>query len=431
LNVHTRKGLSTTTGVAIIIVLLVVAGGAYYFLTTQTSNNTTTTTTTTSTAGPLPGKGLSIGLVFDVGGLGDRGFNDLAYQGMLKANQTLGVNYDYRVASTSSDFPNLFNALMAEHMTLIVGNGFDMDTVINDSATRNPTQLYAQVDGDWPNFNHTNVIVMKWQEHIGSAIVGALSVSMTKTDKIGFLGGVATGIIYKFWNGWKAGAVWASSYLHKNVTLLKQYAGTTFDYFDKPSAGYSIGQTMISQGADIIFTAAGGTGIGTFNAIGQYDAQQGWNYTTTTPPPVFGIGVDANQDYYGTYQYFVQHHNQSGATLTPPSFILTSEIKTVDKGVFDVMKAVVYHNFSAVYDNPTKFGPSFYSGLAQVCGADYSSPCHARGVWEFGLDTGSVGPTNFQYTSMYLTPAANNILKQITNGILNGTIHIPEDYSHA
>ncbi len=197
MNVHTRNGISTTTGVAIIIVLLVVAAGAYYFLAAP-SKITTSPTTTTSSTGPLPGKGMSIGVVFDVGGLGDRGFNDLAYAGMIQANKTLGVNYDYRVASTSSDFPNLFNALIGEHVTLIVGNGFDMDTVINDSATRNPTQYFAQVDGDWPNFNHTNVIVMKWQEHIGSAIVGALSVALTHSDKIGFLGGVSTGIIYKF-----------------------------------------------------------------------------------------------------------------------------------------------------------------------------------------------------------------------------------------
>jgi basic membrane protein A len=136
-----------------------------------------------------------------------------------------------------------------------------MDTVINQSATANPTQLFAQTDGDWPNFNKTNVIVMKWTEHTGSAVVGALSVAMTQSNKIAFLGGVSTGIIYKFWNGWRAGAVWASTYLNKNVTLLKQYAGSTFDYFNKPDAGKAIGQTFISQGADIIYTAAGGTGL--------------------------------------------------------------------------------------------------------------------------------------------------------------------------
>ena len=428
--VQTRKGISTGVTVAVIVVILVIAAGAYYFLAYGTSpSSSSTTSTTTTTTGPLPGKGMSIGLVLDVGGLGDKGFNDLAYQGAVKANESLGVNLFYKVAQTTSDFPNLFNQFITQKVTLIVGNGFDMDTVINDSATKNPNQLFGQTDGDWPNFNHTNVIVMKWTEHTGSAVVGALSVALTQTNKIAFLGGVSTGIIYKFWNGWRAGAVWASQYLHKNVTLLKQYAGSTFDYFNKPDAGFAIGQTFISQGADIIFTAAGGTGIGTFNAIGQYDQQQGWNWTSAKPP-VMAIGVDANQDYYGTYQYFVKHDSTT-ADYKSPSFVLTSEIKTVDKGVYALMNSVVRGNWSSVYNNPNQFGPSFYNGVALVCGNDYSSPCHAKGVWEFDLAHGQVGPTNFQYTSGYLTQTARDVVKLITEGINNGTINIPEDYLHA
>ncbi|MDA4119749.1 MAG: hypothetical protein OK436_04090, partial [Thaumarchaeota archaeon] len=142
------------------------------------------------------------------------------------------------------------------------------------------------------------------------------------------------------------------------------------------------------------------------------------------------IGVDANQDYYGTYQYFVKH-DQTATDYKAPSFVLTSEIKTVDKGVFAIMNSVVHQNFSAVYSNPATYGPSFYSGVALVCGNDYGSPCHAKGVWEFDLAHGQVGPTNFQYTSGYLTPTAQNVIKQITQGINNGTIKIPEDYNHA
>ena len=428
MDIQTRKAVSTTAAVAVVVVLLIVAAGAYYFLVYNSSPSSSTTTTTTT--GPLPGKGMSIGLVLDVGGLGDKGFNDLAYQGALAANKSLGVNLFYKVAQTTSDFPNLFNQFITQKVTLIVGNGFDMDTVINDSATKNPNQLFGQTDGDWPNFNHTNVIVMKWTEHTGSAVVGALSVALTQTNKIAFLGGVSTGIIYKFWNGWKAGAVWAANYLHKNVTLLKQYAGSTFDYFNKPDAGFADGQTFIQNGADIIFTAAGGTGIGTFNAIGQYDQQQGWNFSASARPPVMAIGVDANQDYYGTYQAFVKHDSDA-SHYAAPSFVLTSEIKTVDKGVYALVNSVVRGNWSAVYNNPNQYGPSFYNGAALVCGNDYSSPCHAKGVWEFDLAHGQVGPTNFQYTSGYLTQTARNVVKLITEGINNGTIKIPEDYLHA
>jgi basic membrane protein A and related proteins len=424
-------------GVAIVVVLLVVAAGAYFGLgylsgtsstssTTSHTGSTTTTTTTTTTTGPLPGKGMSIGVLFDVGGLGDKGFNDLAYAGMIQANKTLGVNFDYRIAQTSSDFVPDLNALMAEHMTLIVANGEDMTDVINQTATTNPNQLFAITDADFPAFNHTNVIAMKWTEHVGSAIIGALSVAMTKSDKVGFLGGDAIGVIFKFWNGYKAGATWAENYLNKNVTIFKQYAGTTLQAFDDPTTGAQIATSMIGQGADVIYAPAGGTAIGAFNAIGQHD-QQSWNWTLNTAPPVFGIGVDANQDYYGTYQNFVQHDTNS-SHFKAPSFILTSNIKTVDQGVFSVMKSVVYHNYTNVWAHPETFAPSFWNGQTQIC-VDYGSPCHVRGVWQFTLETGSVGPTNFQYTSQYLTPAAQNVLKQITQGILNGSITIPENYN--
>jgi len=435
---HTRKGISTTAGIAIVIFLLAVAAVAYYLVSTTgapagTTSGTSSTQSGSPTVSPVtttsaPQKKYSIGVVFDVGGLGDRGFNDLAYQGMMQANQTLGVDYTYEVAATTSDFPSLFQAMIQKNVSLIVGVGFDMDQVINQTAHQYPNRLFAQVDGDI--YNVTNVVAIKYQEHIGSAIVGALAVAMTKTDKIAFLGGVSTGIIYKFWNGWKAGAVWASTYLHKNVTLIKQYAGSTFNYFDEPSAGAQIGQSMIAQGADIIFTAAGGTGIGTFNVVGQYDQQQGWNWTLNTPPPVFAIGVDANQDYYGTYQFFVQHSNSTSASaFKAPSFVLTSEIKKVDLGVFNVMKAVVDGNYSNIWNNPNKYAPSFFNGQTQLCGSTGDQPCHVRGVYLLGLAQGAVGPTPMTYTSQYLTPTARNAMAQITQGILNGTINIPEDYN--
>jgi basic membrane protein A len=426
---HSRKGISTTAGIAIVIFLLAVAAIAYYLV---AAGAPSTTTQSTSSAPPVktstsaPAKKYTIGVVFDVGGLGDRGFNDLAYQGMMEANKTLGVDYTYEVAATTNDFPSLFNAMIAKNVSLIVGVGFDMDQVINQTAHQYPNRLFAQVDGDI--YNVPNIVAIKYQEHIGSAIVGALAVAMTKTDKIAFLGGVSTGIIYKFWNGWKAGAVWASNYLHKNVTLIKQYAGSTFNYFDEPQAGYQDGQSMMAQGADIIFTAAGGTGIGTFNAIGQYDQQQGWNWTKTTAPPVFAIGVDANQDYYGTYQFFVKHSNTT-TSYAAPSFILTSEIKKVDLGVFNVMKAVVYGNFSNIWNNPSTYAPSFYNGQTQLCGPNGDAPCHVRGVYLLGLAQGAVGPTGFAFTSQYLTPTAKQAMAQITQGILNGTISIPEDYN--
>lgn len=379
---------------------------------------------------------MSIGVVFDVGGLGDRGFNDLAYAGMIQANQTLGVDYKYEVATSTNDIPSLFATLISDHLNLIVGVGFDDDQAISQYSAQYPNQKFAQVDGDI--YNVTNVIAIKYQEHVGSAIVGALAAAMAgPTGKVGFLGGVSIGIIYKFWNGYKYGVQWADQYLSKstgttwNNSLDEVYDSSGFNGFADPSGGFTNGQAMIARGDKVIFTAAGGTGIGTFNAIGQHDQQAGWNWSNSTAPPVWAIGVDANQDYYGTKQFFnvANSSSTSSLKLTPPSFILTSEIKAVDKGVFDVASWVVAGNYSGVWNNPTKFAPSFFNGETQLCGSDGASPCYVRGVLLLGYAQNAVGPTNFQYTSQFLTANAKLVMGQIEKGILNGSITVPEIYT--
>ncbi|HMD78982.1 MAG TPA: BMP family ABC transporter substrate-binding protein, partial [Nitrososphaerales archaeon] len=205
LILHDRKAVSTAAAVAVVVVLLVVAAAAAYYVFYYQTSSSSSSSSSSTTTGPLPGKGMSVGVVFDIGGIGDRGFNELAYDGMLQANSTLGVDYKYEVATQTSLIPNLFATLIGDHLNLIVGIGFDMDSAIAQYSAQYPNQKFAQVDGDI--YNITNVVAIKYQEHIGSAIVGALAAAMAGNgQKIGFLGGVTTGIIYKFWNGWKAGA---------------------------------------------------------------------------------------------------------------------------------------------------------------------------------------------------------------------------------
>jgi len=461
LLVHNRMGISTAIASAVIIIIIVVGGvGVYFYYSSTTSSTSTSKSSAAATTGcwtpstapapvvptnaggqstvagaSTPATGKSIAVVFDVGGLGDRGFNDLAYAGMMDANKTFGVDYSYEVAQSTSDFPTDYAALIAKHPSLIVGVGFDQDQIISQMASQYPNQLFAQVDGDI--YNVSNVIAIKFQENVGSAIDAALAVAMSKTNTIGFIGGMSTGIIYKFWNGWKCGAEWADSYLSKvdgkavNTTLLQQYTGPTPAAFDEPSIDTSIAQSMISQHADVVFTAAGGSGIGGLDAVGTYDESQGWNWSNSTAPPVFGIGVDADQDYIGTYQYFKLNENSTSFTgFTPPSFIITSEIKKVDVGVFNVMKAVVYGNVSNFWTNPAKWAPSFWLGQTDLCGNNGNTTCAGtRNVYLLGWAQGAVGPTNFSYSAVYLTPLAKQVLTNIEQGIDNGTISIPENYN--
>jgi basic membrane protein A len=411
-----KRGISTTVSVAIIVIIIVVAAGAVY-LYSATTPATSSTSKQKST----------IGIVYDTGGKGDKSFNDMAYAGVANANQTLGINFIEEGSTSANDYVPNIETLVAKHVNLVVAVGFLMDQAIASEAAKYPNVYFAQVDGDI--YNVTNVVAIKYQENVGSALVGALAVAMTKTDKVGFIGGMDIGLIHKFWHGYQFGVQWASTYMNKPVTLLPSaYTGTTPAAWNAPDIAKSEATAMFAQGADIIYAAAGASGTGLFDQTGALDQKTSWNWNVNTPPQYMAIGVDADQDYYGTYQYFVQH-NTNTSQFKPPSFVLTSEMKRVDVGVFTVIKSVVYGNYSNFWNNPNQWGASYYNGSTLVCGSTGDQPCHVRGVFLMGLAQKAVGPSPMTYTTQYLTPDAKRVLAQMTNGILNGTIKVPENYN--
>lgn len=416
--VQSRKGLSTTAAVGIVVILIAVAAVAYYFVAYSGGG---TPTTSTTTQGPLPGKGITIGVIYDTGGKGDKSFNDMAYAGVLSANQTFGVNYKELGSSSASDYTPNIETFVSERVNLIIAVGFLMDNDVQTEAAKYPNQLFAQIDGDV--YNMSNVVAIKFQEHIGSALVGALAAAMTKTGKVGFIGGMDIGIIHKFWHGWAYGVAWGANYMMAyggrttNVTILPaQYTGTTPAAWNAPDVAKSEAASMFAAGADIIFAAAGASGTGLFDQTGSLDQSSGWNWNANTPPPYMAIGVDADQDYYGTQQYFVNHQTSG---FTAPSFVLTSEMKRVDVGVSNVIKSVVYSNYSSFYNNPQKWAPSYWSGPTAQ---------NTKGVYLLGLAQNAVGPSPMKYTSQYLTPIAQRVVAQLKAAILNGTAVVPENY---
>ena len=391
------------------IVLIVVAGiGVYYY----------STLSTTSTK-------VAIGIVYDTGGRGDKSFNDMAYAGASLAATNLGVQLVEESSSSASDYVTNIETLVSKNVSLIVCVGFLMDDAVASEAVKYPNMKFAQIDGDI--YNMTNVVAIKFQENLGSALVGALAVAMTKSNVIGFVGGMSVGIIYKFWHGYQFGVTWASNYLHKTVTLLPaQYTGTTPAAWDDPTTDSQIAQSMMAKSADIIYAAAGASGLGVFQAVGAADKASSWNWSKTSAPPYFAIGVDSDQDYFGTYQYFVQGLSSG---FTSPSFVLTSEMKRVDTGVYTVIESVVAGNYSNFWNNPTTWGPTFFNGQTLVCGSTGDQPCYVRGVYLLGLAQGGVGPSPMTYTTQYLTTDATNVMAQLKAAILNGTAIVPENYN--
>ena len=275
-----------------------------------------------------PGK-LKIGLVFDVGGRGDKSFNDGAYRGLEKAKKELGVDFEYIEPGQGADREAALRQLASRpDIQLIFGVGFIFTDDVTNVAREFPAKHFACVDYTLGPDTHLppNLVALEFKEEEGSYLVGALAALLTKTNKIGFVGGMQSPLIKKFEAGYLAGA----RYANPKCDVLIGYAGITGEAFKNPSKGKELALGQYAQGADIIYHASGVTGLGVFEAAREVKK--------------LAIGVDSDQ-----YR-------------EAPGFILTSMTKMVDTSIFEVIKAELGNNFSG--------GKSMTFGL-QSHGVDY------------------------------------------------------------
>jgi basic membrane protein A len=244
---------------------------------------------------------LRVGMVTDVGGLGDRSFNDSAYAGLMRAKTDLHVNTTVLQSHSAADYAVNMTVLANKEYDEIFAIGFLMANDVSDVAARYPTRHFTIIDAvvDAPN-----VTSVTFKEEEGSFLAGALAAMTTKTKTIAFLGGIDIPLLRKFEAGYAAGA----REVDPSVKVLVKYVGS----FDDPAAGKELSGVLYDEGADIIYVAAGKAGIG---AIDQVRGRAG-DYV---------IGVDSDQD----------------GML--PGKILTSMIKRVDVGVYRVIAQAVKH----------------------------------------------------------------------------------------
>lgn len=248
---------------------------------------------------------LRIGIVFDVGGRGDKSFNDGAYNGALRAKNELGATVHYIEPGESSDREAGIRLLAAEGMDLVVAVGFIFTDDINLLAKEYPNILFADVDyavGNEPP--PPNVAALRFREEEGSYLVGAIAGLATKTKTVGFVGGMNVPLINKFDAGFAAGV----KKVCPTCRVISQYAGVTPDAFRNPGKGKEMAFSQYQQGADIIYHASGSTGLGVFEAARSTGK--------------LAIGVDADQ------------------YLEAPGFVLTSMVKRIDVAVFEAAKRV-------------------------------------------------------------------------------------------
>src|SRR5256714_3840262 len=171
-----------------------------------------------------------------------------------------------------------------------------------------------EADGKTPK---ANVASLVFKEHEGSYLVGLIADMTTRTNTIGFLGGMDIGLIHRFEGGYEQGA----KAVNPNIQIIQNYVGVTDSAWNNPGKGKEIALAQISKGADVIFTAAGNSGLGAFDAVEQSGKDPSGRATH------FVIVVDSNQN------------------MVKPGFVLTSMVKRVDNAVYNIVKDVVNHKF--------------------------------------------------------------------------------------
>ncbi|HEY4181444.1 MAG TPA: BMP family ABC transporter substrate-binding protein [Kofleriaceae bacterium] len=257
------------------------------------------------------GNGIRVGLVFDVGGKNDKSFNEAAYRGLEKAKAELGVDVQYIEPSEGADRESALRTLAARNVDLVIGVGFIFGPDLERLATQFPNVKFAGIDYS-PSTDFAprdNLAGLRFREHEGSFVVGAIAGMLTHTKVVGFVGGMKIPLIRKFEAGYEAGVKYACP----TCRVLGAYAGTEPKAFADPSLGEELASAQMGAGADIVFHAAGKTGDGVFAAAKHHHA--------------LAIGVDSDQ-----YEAM-------------PCCVLTSMVKRVDVAVVDVVKSVVDKKF--------------------------------------------------------------------------------------
>ncbi len=242
---------------------------------------------------------LKIALVLDKGGKDDKSFNASAYSGAQKAEKDFGIELKLVEATDDNAFQPLLRAFAERKYDLIIGIGFSQKDAITKVASQYKDRKFLIVDGE---VDAPNVRSIMFSEHEASYLIGAIAGYKTKTNKIGFAGGMDIPLIRRFQLGFEAGLKKANP----KATVTSGYVGVTGDAWNNPPKAKELSLSQYKSGVDIIFAVAGASNQGIFDAAEE--------------KKLFAIGVDSNQNW------------------VKPGLILTSMLKRVDLGVYSTIE---------------------------------------------------------------------------------------------
>jgi basic membrane protein A len=250
-------------------------------------------------AAPAAADDFKPAVIFDTGGKFDKSFNEAAYNGAEKFKKESGVSYAEFEITNESQREQSLRKLAQRGATVIVATGFAQAPALKTVAAEFPKVKFVIIDDvvDLPN-----VQSVVFKEHEGSFLVGVLAAMASKTGKVGFVGGMDIPLIRKFACGYVQGV----KYVNPQAEVFQNMTGTTGDAWNDPTKGGELARSQFDRGADVVYAAAGGTGLGVYQAA--KDAGK------------LAIGVDSNQNYIH------------------PGTMLTSMMKRVDLATYNAFK---------------------------------------------------------------------------------------------
>ena len=245
---------------------------------------------------------ITVAMITDVAGVNDQSFNQSAWEGLQRAEKELGIEVKYLESKQDSDYATNIETLVDEDVDLILGVGMKLADAIKEGSELYPDQNFVLVDEE---IDASNVKSILFKAEESAYLAGLIAGKTTKTNNVGFIGGMELPVIDTFKYGYMAGVKAANP----DAKVQAQYANS----FTDQAKGKAIANQMYSNGADIVFTCGGDVGTGAIEAAKENNK--------------YAIGVDRDQ-----------------SDLAPEN-VLTSAIKRVDAGVFETVKSYVNGTF--------------------------------------------------------------------------------------
>ena len=243
-------------------------------------------------------------MITDTGGVNDQSFNQLSWAGMQQLGTELGWDVSYIESKQDADYMTNLDKAVDDGADLVWGVGFAMGEAVNNAAAANPDVKFAIVDSGNEN-GSPNLTGVAFKQEECSFAVGYVAARMSKSGKVGFVGGIDSEVMQAFEQGYYAGI----EYANKEQGLSVTYQGQWSESFGDAAKGKAIAQTQISDGCDVLYHAAGGTGIGMIEACNEAG--------------VWAIGVDMDQSFLS------------------PETVITSALKRVDQAIVQISQQLI------------------------------------------------------------------------------------------